>query len=293
MIRSMTGFAEAEARDGAITAMAEIRSYNSRHLDIVLKVTQRYSALEEKIKERVSKHAVRGRIEVKIQISDETDDAIEFKIDDGRARAYKAALHNLKEALSLSGDISIDHFVGLAGIVTPMETVRDAEIVWPLLENCLNQALDAHDAMRKQEGDFIARDLSQRLDYIENCLGQIEQNSDGLLPLYQERLEERIRNLTRGIVEIDPGRIAQEAAFLSDRSDISEEIVRAASHVKQFRNIMHSEEPAGRKLNFLLQELNREFNTMGSKIGKADIAHMVVDLKSELEKIREQVQNVE
>jgi len=293
MIKSMTGFAEAETKDGVLTVMAEIRSYNSRHLDIALKVTQRYNALEDKIKAFVSKHAVRGRIEAKIHICDDADDSIEFEIDRPRARAYKAAMRQIMDELDLRGDISIDHFVGLGGIVKPVETIRDAEIVWPVVENCLSQALDKHDRMRTREGDFIAQDLSQRLDFIENCINQIDQDAIALLPLYQERLQERIVALTRGIVDIDPGRIAQEAAFLSDRSDISEEIVRAASHVKQFRNIMHAEEPAGRKLNFLLQELNREFNTMGSKIGKADVAHMVVELKSELEKIREQVQNVE
>jgi uncharacterized protein (TIGR00255 family) len=293
MIKSMTGFAEAEMGSDALIVMTEIRSYNSRHLDIVLRVNQRYHALEDKIKELVSEHTVRGRLEVKIHIGDDADDSIEFEIDKNRAKAYKAALLQIKDELDLSGELSIDHFIGLGGIIKPMETIRDTEIVWPVVENCLSQALGEHDVMRRKEGDFIAKDLSRRLDFIEDCINQIDQNSQGLLPLYQERLEERIAALTRGIVEIDPGRIAQEAAFLSDRSDISEEIVRAASHVNQFRNIMHSAEPAGRKLNFLLQELNREFNTMGSKIAKADTAHMVVELKSELEKIREQVQNVE
>ena len=132
-----------------------------------------------------------------------------------------------------------------------------------------------------------------RLADIENQLDLIEKDSDGLLGIYQAKLLERIHTLTQGNVDIDPGRIAQEAAFLADRSDISEEIVRATSHLEQFRRIMDVEEPAGRKLNFLLQEFNREFNTMGSKTSRTEIAHRVVDLKSELEKIREQVQNIE
>ena len=128
---------------------------------------------------------------------------------------------------------------------------------------------------------------------IEQALTQIKTVSAGLLPLYQERLKERIASLTSGMVDIEPGRIAQEAAFYADRSDISEEIVRAGSHLKQFRDIMNGDEPAGRKLNFLLQEFNREFNTMGAKAGNAEVSHMIVGVKSELEKIREQVQNVE
>ena len=125
------------------------------------------------------------------------------------------------------------------------------------------------------------------------CLSKIRKESNGLLPLYQERLKERVASLTQDIVELDPARLAQEAAFLADRSDISEEIVRAESHLVQFSRIMNAVEPAGKKLNFLLQELNREFNTMGSKIGNAEVAYLIIDVKSELEKIREQVQNVE
>jgi uncharacterized protein (TIGR00255 family) len=147
--------------------------------------------------------------------------------------------------------------------------------------------------MRKNEGDYIAQDLSQRLDFIEHCMREIGNYSESLLSQYQERLKERITVLIRDAVEIDPGRLAQEAAFLADRSDISEELVRAESHVKQFRHIMRSEEPGGRKLNFLLQELHREFNTIGTKIGHVDASHKIVDVKSELEKIREQIQNVE
>ena len=147
--------------------------------------------------------------------------------------------------------------------------------------------------MREKEGAFLANDLKQRLGFVEQSLDQIEADATGLVPLYRERLQERITALTKGVVELDAGRIAQEAAILADRSDISEEIVRAESHLKQFRSIMISEEPAGRKLNFLLQEFNREFNTMGVKAGNAEVSHIIVNVKSELEKIREQVQNVE
>lgn len=147
--------------------------------------------------------------------------------------------------------------------------------------------------MRKREGDFIASDISRRLDSIEEGAEKIQKASKNLISHYQQRLEGRIQVLTKGMVEIDPGRIAQEAGFLADRSDISEEIVRAGSHIEQFREIMDSAGPAGRKLTFLLQELNREFNTMGSKTEKARVSHMIVEIKSELEKIREQLQNME
>jgi uncharacterized protein (TIGR00255 family) len=183
--------------------------------------------------------------------------------------------------------------MSVGGIIKPVETVTEAESIWPVIKGCLTVALDDLETMQKKEGDFIAGDLLKRLDYIEDCIGEIEHDSGELLYHYQQRLRERISALTREIVELDPGRLAQEAAFLADRSDISEEIVRAKSHIQQFRHIMDSEEPGGRKLNFLLQELHREFNTMGSKIGQADTSHRIVDVKSELEKIREQIQNVE
>jgi uncharacterized protein (TIGR00255 family) len=183
--------------------------------------------------------------------------------------------------------------MSIGGIVKQTERVAEAEIIWPVIEECLTVALNNLEVMQKKEGDFMAADLLKRLDYLDDCIGEIENDSGGLLAHYQLRLKERLGALTREMVEIDPGRLAQEAAFLADRSDISEEIVRAKSHVQQFRHIMNSEEPGGRKLNFLLQELHREFNTMGSKIGQADASHRIVTVKSELEKIREQIQNVE
>jgi uncharacterized protein (TIGR00255 family) len=149
------------------------------------------------------------------------------------------------------------------------------------------------DRMRVKEGDFIGQDLLLRLEVIERGIDHIEKNVADLVPIYRDRLLARVETLTQGIVEIDQSRIVQEASILADRSDISEEIVRARSHVQQFRDIMASDAPAGRKLNFLLQEFNREFNTMGAKVGQADLAHVIVDIKSEIEKLREQVQNIE
>jgi uncharacterized protein (TIGR00255 family) len=157
----------------------------------------------------------------------------------------------------------------------------------------VDEALNNLIEMRKKEGEFIALDITSRINRIEESVHLIEKESSDLLSHYQQRLKERIVDLTRGMVEIDLERITQEAAFLADKSDISEEIVRVASHIRQFLTIMKSAEPAGRKLNFLLQELHREFNTMGSKTEKAHVSHIVVEVKSELEKIREQLQNVE
>jgi uncharacterized protein (TIGR00255 family) len=293
MIKSMTGFAAAEKTDGEITVSADMRAYNSRHLDIVLRIPPSYMVLEDKMKGLVAERIARGRVEIKIKIKDESEQALAFEIDQPRAKAIHSALGQLKKEFNLGSDISIEHLLNLGGILKPVEPADKPDSLWTTIKDCLIQGLDALEVMRQKEGDFIAGDLSARLDFIEGCLAEIKGDSGALLQQYQERLKERIAALTRETVEIDPGRLAQEAAFLADRSDISEEIVRAESHVTQFRHIMDAEEPGGRKLNFLLQELNREFNTIGAKIGHAATSHKIVNIKSELEKVREQIQNIE
>jgi len=259
----------------------------------VVRLASGYMALEEKVKGLIAARILRGRVEARIQIKDESDQATAVQVDMDRAQAVYAALKRLQTGLNLSGDIGLDHLLGAGGILRAAETIDDPAGVWPPLEDCLGRALNDLEAMRKKEGDFIANDLGIRLDGISSSIQAIKKDSSMLLQYYQQRLIERIGALTRDTVEIDSGRIAQEAAFLADRSDISEELVRAASHIEQFRHIMGSDEPGGRKLNFLLQELHREFNTMGSKIGQADVSHRIVEVKAELEKIREQIQNVE
>lgn len=293
MIKSMTGFAKAENSLGKFTVAIEIRSYNSRYLDIVLRIPTGHFVFEDKIKGLLAERIMRGRIEIAVHIKENSEEALAFEINEPAAAAYHAALSDLKKMFKLKSNISLDNLLGAGGIIKPAETEKETEECWRVLKNCLQEAVDDLDNMRTREGNFIARDFRTRLDLIETCIHQIEQEADNLLPYCQERLKDRISALTEGMVEIDLGRIAQEAAILADRSDISEEIIRSKSHIEQFRKIMNSEDAAGRKLNFLLQELHREFNTMGAKAAKASVSHMIVDLKSEIEKIREQMQNVE
>ena len=293
MIKSMTGYAAAEKTAGEITVTADMRAYNNRHLDIVLRIPPSYMVLEDKIKALVTERIARGRVEIRLQIKDESEQAVAFEIDRPRAKALYRILELLKKEFKLDQELSIEHLLNLGGIIKPVEPADEPGSLWETIQDCLIQGLEGLESMRQKEGDFIAGDLAARLNYIEQSTSEIRQVSQAVLAQYQERLKERIAVLTRDTVEIDPVRLAQEAAFLADRSDISEEIVRAQSHVKQFRQIMASEEPGGRKLNFLLQELNREYNTIGAKIGHADTSHKIVNIKSELEKIREQIQNVE
>jgi uncharacterized protein (TIGR00255 family) len=241
----------------------------------------------------ISDNVSRGRIEIKLQITDDSEDAYGFDIDEPKALAYINVLSKLKNKFNINADISLDLLVNTGGVIKPVETSKDMDICWDSIKTRLSTALDDLNAMRKKEGDFIAKDFTNRLDFIEKSIGQIKKDSGNLLSHYQERLKERIAALTKGLIDIDPARIAQEAAFFADRSDISEEILRVESHMKEFRAIMDSEESAGRKLNFLLQEFSREFNTMGAKAGNSNVSHTIVTVKSELEKIREQVQNIE
>ena len=294
MLKSMTGYAFVERRDGELTASVEIRSFNSRHLDIVPRLPTGYAAFEEKIKGIVTSIMERGRLELRLGIQDDSESAFTYKVDLQRSQAYYAAACQLIDHLKLGeGRPSIEHMLGVGGLISPADNLVNAESHWPLAEVVVREALAELDRMRVKEGDFIGQDLLQRLELIERAIDHIEKNVADLVAIYRDRLLARVETLTQGIVEIDQSRIVQEASILADRSDISEEIVRARSHVQQFRDIMASDAPAGRKLNFLLQEFNREFNTMGAKVGQADLAHVIVDIKSEIEKLREQVQNIE
>lgn len=289
----MTGYAGSDVSTDKLTLTIEIRGYNSRHLDIALKISSRYAMLEEKIKKAVSERVARGRVEIKLFIQETMETTDIFRVNESMALAYHDALVKLKATCRLDEDISLALLTAKNGIIETADPGINPDDIWPVLEENLQRTLAEFDAMKKNEGTALATDLGDRLNFIENAIHTIEAKTDSLLTIYQEKLRTRIAALTLGIVDIDPARIAQEAAFIVDRSDISEEIVRAASHLNQFRQLMASPEPAGRSMNFLLQEFNREFNTMGSKAGDTEIAHTIVAVKTELEKMREQIQNVE
>jgi uncharacterized protein (TIGR00255 family) len=293
MIKSMTGYAGADLSTDKLTLAIEIRGYNSRHLDIALKIPSRYAMLEEKIKKTVSEKVARGRVEIKLSIQETLETTDIFRVNEPMALAYHDALVKLKSICRLDENISMALLTAKNGIIETADPGVHPEEIWSALEKILVDALAEFDLMKKNEGASLEADFVDRLHFIENALNAIEAKTDSLLTVYQEKLKTRIEALTKGMIDIDPVRIAQEAAFIVDRSDISEEMVRAASHLKQFRQLMASPEPAGRSLNFLLQEFNREFNTMGSKAGDTEIAHTIVAVKTELEKMREQIQNVE
>ena len=293
MIKSMNAFSQVSKTHGTITADVTIRSYNSRHLDIAFYGPESCQAFEEDIKKVIAKTHDRGRIEIKLFIQDDAKDLELFEVDDAKVISYYQALKKIKEDLNLSGNISMADILSARNVIIPSKKELDLKNLWKAIGMSIESASINLDLMRKEEGKNLYSDLTARIDYIEKNLKEIEKAAAKIPPLYKQRLMERISYLTSDAEGLDPVRISQEAAILADKGDVSEEIVRLYSHIKQFREILDSDDSEGRKLNFLIQEFNREFNTIGSKAGNASLSHMVVDLKSELEKIREQVQNIE
>lgn len=294
MIKSMTAYAAVEKTQGhGITITVEMRTYNSRHLDMALRLPAGFTGFEEKIKSQINSQLERGRIEMRLTYTDASEKALSYEIDEVKLKSYLACLEQLKVAAELTSPISLDYLAGIPGMIAPVDTSPAIADHWPFVAQCIDEALALIDQMRCQEGEFIGRDIALRIDGIENQLERIQDASKDLPGLYRDKLQARIDALTDGVVALDPLRVTQEAALMADRSDISEEIIRVRSHIEQFRSITADEYPAGRRLNFLLQELNREFNTMGSKAGQTQVSHLIVDIKAEIEKIREQVQNVE
>ena len=292
MIKSMTAFSQVSHTYDTITVDVTIRSYNSRHLDMAFFCPESCQVFEDDIKKIIAKTHDRGRIEVRLFIRDEAKDSDQFEVDEAKITSYFKALKKIKDDLNLPADISMADILSAKNVIVPLKKQQDTEKLWKAVEPSIEAASTHLDLMRQEEGRNLYLDLTSRIDDIEGKLKYLEKDTATIPLIYKQRLMERISYLTLD-TELDPVRISQEAAILADKSDVSEEIVRLYSHIRQFRDILDSGDSQGRKLNFLIQEFNREFNTIGSKAGNASLSHRVVDLKSELEKIREQVQNIE
>ena len=293
MIKSMTAFSQASNTHDTVTANVTIRSYNSRHLDIKLYTPESCQPFEENIKKIITKIHERGRIEIKLSIQDDAKDQDLFEVNEARVKSYFQAVEKIKKNLNLSVDISMDNILTARDVIVPLKKDQDADNLWNAVAPCIEAASVNLNAMRKEEGRNLYKDLIERVDYIEDRLKFVKKEADTIPMLYKQKLMEKISGLTLEVKELDPVRIAQEAAIIADKSDVSEEIVRLYSHTKLFRDTLDSDASQGRKLIFLIQEFNRELNTIGSKAGSAPLSHMIVDLKSQLEKIREQIHNIE
>ncbi len=291
-LKSMTGYGKGESRQQDITVTVEIKTVNHRYADVSVKLPRTFLSLENGVRKQVSALVGRGKVDVYVNYELASEAQAVPKLNNELAVAYHKLFVELAGSLHLQDRISIDHIINQRDVVQ----VEEAEIDEATLEICLRSAtanaLENLLAMRAAEGEETLKDIEDRLNLTEAILLQIEQRAP-LVPIeWQDRLTERLQRLQQN-VEWDPQRVAQEIAVYTDRCDISEEITRFKSHLVQFRGMFDDQEPVGRRMDFLVQELNREVNTMGSKSNDAELTKSVVTLKSELEKIREQVQNIE
>ena len=293
MLISMTGFGRAEFQDGDYTYQAEIRSVNNRFIEINTRLPKAYVDLEQPLKKLIKSHCSRGSISLTISLGNSNEGGGEWDVKPNLplATQYVDALNQIRDSLDLQGEIDLKSVIGLRDIIK-IEPVTLDPAKKDLILNITKEALASLQKMREEEGENLQKDLAQRIDSIESHAAKIESRHPEVIKEYQEKLNERIKTLNEG-VGLDETRLAQEAALLADRSDITEEMTRLRSHLNQFRNFFNTKEPIGRKLEFITQEINREVNTTGSKSSDITISNGVIEMKSELEKIREQVQNIE
>ncbi len=291
-VRSMTGFGRGRRGEGFVEVVSEVRSVNHRFLDISLRLPRIYSAFEPRLRKTVSESIDRGKIDVSISRSGAVGTVMDVKVDYDLARRYHTCLSDLKDKLGLLGEISISDMLTLKEIVAPVEQEEQIEKEFALVVESLKEALRAMEEMRAKEGAMMWRDIEARLLSIGQTATSIEPLAAQVPAAARERVERRVRELTGGM-ELDPDRLLQEVALIADRADVTEELTRLKSHIEQFVAFGREGSPLGRKLDFLLQELNREVNTIGSKASSTEISSHVVLMKTELEKIREQTQNLE
>lgn len=292
MLRSMTAFGRAELEAGGRIYTCEVRSLNNRYLDVSVRLPRRFGVLEDKIKRLVQTHVTRGRVELSVQVNgtEATPQKVEANL--GLARQYQRELERLRHEFGIKEPVSLTMLLSLRDLFEFKEEEESAELVWERVSQPVEAALIALDTMRQEEGRTLAADFAERLETLVGLLDDISRRAPGVVEDYRRRLTERIR-AALGEAQFEETRLIQEVAIFADRADITEELVRARSHVEQFRGMLEAPEPVGRKLNFLLQELAREVNTIGSKAPDAAISQLVVEAKSELERMREQVQNIE
>ena len=294
MIKSMTGFGRGEYSDGKRTVTAEIKTVNHRYSDINVKMPKRYSFAEEKIKSVAKQRIKRGKAEISIMIENITEEDMTVKLNAIIAGQYIDNLNELKATYGLGGDIDLKMIASMPDVMKAVPDVENAEEVVEVICQAVMLAADNLDNMRIVEGAKLSEDLLMRGELIRGIVKKIETRAPLVVKDYTERLYSRIRELIEDTVDVPEERILMEAAVFADKSNITEELVRLDSHMIQLKDILTSgSSPVGKKLDFLVQEMNREANTIGSKSNDLEITSLMLETKSEIEKIREQVQNIE
>ncbi len=292
MLKSMTGFGRMQEVINNRDILVEIKAVNHRYYEFNSRVPRTYGYLDEKLKGFLNGKVSRGKVEVSVSIFNQEGSDAAIEINRSIADGYVTALRGISEDLNLKDDLSLTSVMRLPDIFNVVKTTEDEEVIWQDVKAVASKALDKFIGMRETEGQKMYDDIASRLDYIENVVGEIEKRSPEVTELYREKLYAKIKEIVDER-NIDDARILTEAAIFSEKTAVDEETVRLRSHIAQYRSLLKADEPVGRKLDFLTQELNREVNTIGSKGQDLEITKMVVDLKSEIEKIREQIQNIE
>lgn len=292
MIKSMTGYGRGEAVCNGRALVVEIRSVNNRYLDCNIKLPRSYTFAEEALKARVQKATTRGKVDIFITMDQSTAADVVVKVNEALAASYVQALEQLSQQFGLKNDMTVSQLSRFPDVLTVEKAAEDTDQITADLCSVLDLALQNYDAMRTREGAKLEEDIRGRLTTLENSVSFVEARSPQTQAEYRERLWKKLSEVLENS-QIDESRILTEAAIFSDKVAVDEETVRLRSHIAQFRGMLDQGGPVGRKLDFLVQEMNRETNTIGSKCNDLEISNVVVDMKAEIEKIREQIQNLE
>ncbi|MBR5496752.1 MAG: YicC family protein [Clostridia bacterium] len=292
MVKSMTGYGRAQKEFEGLTVTVELKSVNSRYLEFSSRVYKNYSFLEDKLKSYVRQLISRGKVECSVQIdATETDDVI-VQVNESLAAGYVNAVKSLAEKYGLEDDFTVSRLASHNDIFSIRKAPADEEKIWEAVRQTIDEATESFVAMRTVEGKKLAEDILSRADLIISYVEKVEKRSPETISEYNEKLLSRMRELL-GDANVDEQRLLTEAAIFADKIAVAEETVRLRSHIDQLREMVVADEPIGRKMDFLVQEINREANTIGSKANDIEIARVVIEIKAEVEKIREQVQNIE
>ena len=292
MIKSMTGYGGAKGSAEGLSVSIELKSVNNRYLDVSVKLPRTMLFAEEPIKAAVGRHISRGKVDVFVTVDQSASDDMEVRVNEPLLKGYIEALSSAAEKFGLQNDMTVMSLCRLPDVLSTDRREIDSSALMTGITEILERALTEYDAMRLREGEKLRDDVLARLETISRLTGVVEENAPKTVAEYRARLEQKLQEVL-ATANIDESRVLTEAAIFADKIAVDEETVRLRSHISQLRGLTNGESPAGRKMDFLIQELNREANTIGSKCQNADIAHVVVELKAEIEKIREQIQNIE
>ena len=293
MAISMTGFGRGEFKNENYHFLVECKTINHKYCDINIRLPRKIAFLEDKIRNYVKNFVKRGRVDLYIKLDLVGSEDVNLKFDDKLATQYVNILKEIKSKFDLQDDISVMNVAKFPDIIKCEEKEEDEDLYWGMLKEALDITLAKLSQMRKEEGQKLVEDTLKRCDILSNLIDEIEKYSDTVVDEYREKLSTRINEILENPSIIDENRLSQEVAIFADKSSITEEIVRFRSHIEQLRNTVVKNDSIGRKIDFLIQEMNREVNTTGSKSSNINITNLVVEVKSELEKIREQIQNIE